>query len=197
MSLVLASASPTRRRMLERAGVGFSVDVEAVDEGAARLALMADGASAAQAATELARLKARPVSRRQPGALVVGADQILEHRGLWLEKPHDRMAARVQLAGLRGDTHRLVSAVVVFRDGAELWHHADAATLEMHGFSDAFLDRYLDAAGDAVLASVGAYQLEALGAQLFDAIAGDHFTILGLPLLPLLAFLRAEGEMPS
>lgn len=195
-ALILASGSPTRRRMLEAAGLAFTAETAAVDEASARLALAAGGADAAGAAVELARLKAAAVSARHPEALVIGADQILEHRGLWLEKPASRNAARAQLAGLRGDSHRLVSAAVVVRAGREEWRHVEAADLTMWDFDDDFLDRYLARAGDAVLGSVGAYQLEGLGAQLFETVRGDFFTVLGLPLLPLLGFLRRSGEAP-
>lgn len=191
--LVLASGSATRRRLLEAAGLRPEVDTAPVDETRALLGLRGDGADAATAACTLARLKAAPVAARHPDALVIGADQILEHRGLWLEKPLDRAAARAQLAGLRGEEHHLVSGVVVMRGAAELWRHADTAALRMRAFDDATLDRYLDAAGPGVLSSVGAYHLEGLGVQLFEAVRGDFFTVLGLPLLPLLAFLRGQG----
>lgn len=196
MSIILASGSLARRRMLASAGVTFEISVADIDEAAARVALAANGSSAEAAAKELARLKAATVSEENPGALVIGADQILEHREMWLEKPGDRSAAAAQLVGLRGDVHRLVSAAVVLHNGRELWHCADSAELRMRDFSDAFLASYLDSAGQDILGSVGAYQLEGLGAQLFSAVRGDFFTILGLPLLPLLDFLREKGELP-
>jgi septum formation protein len=128
---------------------------------------------------------------------VIGADQVLDCDGVLFDKPADPGAARTQLLALRGRTHRLVSAVVLVRDGQRLWHHVGRADLKMRDFSTRFLDRYLESAGQAALSSVGAYQLEGIGAQLFAAIEGDYFTILGLPLLPLLDNLREHGVLPS
>lgn len=193
--IVLASGSATRRAMLEAAGVDFAVHTAAVDEESVKLALRAETDDPARAAETLAELKAARVSARHPGTLVFGADQMLDCGGQWFDKPADRDGARAQLLALRGKPHRLTSAVVAVKDGVRVWHHVDTARLEMRNFSDAFLDDYLERAGDAVLASVGAYQLEGLGAQLFARTEGDHFTILGLPLLPLLDFLRENGEL--
>ena len=191
--IVLASGSATRRQLLERAGLDFVVDTAPVDEAAVKRAFT-DPTLAAEA---LAELKAVRVSPRHPGALVIGADQMLDCDGAWFDKPEDAAAARRQLVRLRGHRHRLTSAVAVVKDGRCLWRHAEAAELAMRPFSDAFLDRYLAAAGPAVLGAVGAYHLEGLGAQLFSAVTGDYFTILGLPLLPLLGFLRDHGELGS
>lgn len=193
--IVLASGSATRRAMLENAGVPFVVDTAPVDEMAVKQAMRAETDNPARVAEVLAELKAARVSARHPGAIVIGADQMLECERQWFDKPADRDAARTQLLALRDKSHRLVSSVVAVRDGERLWHHTDAARLDMRRFSDAFLDDYLDRAGAAVLSSVGAYQLEGLGAQLFRAVEGDHFTILGLPLLPLLDFLRENGVL--
>lgn len=196
--LVLASASPTRAALLEAAGLVLTRVPPSVDESAALAALRAEGASAEDAATTLAELKARSAGGRAPaGSLVLGADQILELDGAWLEKPADSAAAGAQLASLRGRTHRLVSAVVAVKDGARLWHAVDEAELTVRPFSDAFLDAYLDRCGASVLGSVGAYRIEGEGAQLMARIRGNHFTILGLPLLPLLAFLREQGVLLS
>lgn len=192
-TVVLASGSRTRAEMLERAGVRVTLAPAAVDEEEIKLAARAEGAPVEDVAEALAELKAQRVTRKHPGALVIGADQMLECDGRWFDKPADRDAARVQLQDLRGKTHRLVSCAVVIRDGERLWHHVDRARLTMRPFSDAFLDSYLNAAGDDVLGSVGAYHLEGLGAQLFHRVDGDFFTILGLPLLPLLGFLRVHG----
>lgn len=193
--IVLASGSATRRTMLEQAGVTFVVDTAPVDERAVKDAMRAETDNPARVAEMLAELKATRVAARHPGTIVIGADQMLECERAWFDKPADRAAARAQLQALRDKTHRLVSAVVAVRDGQRLWHHTEQARLTMRRFSDAFLDQYLDKAGDAVLSSVGAYQLEGLGAQLFMAVDGDHFTILGLPLLALLDFLRENGEL--
>ena len=191
--LVLASGSRTRAAMLEQAGVSAILDKPLVDEDEVKAAGRAEGVPADAVAEALAELKAQRITRRHPGALVVGADQMLECEGRWFDKPADRAAARAQLLDLRGKTHRLVSCAVVVRDGERLWHKIDSARLTMRNFSESFLDDYLDRVGDDVLHSVGAYQLEGLGAQLFQRVEGDFFTILGLPLLPLLGFLRVHG----
>lgn len=196
-AVILASGSATRRAMLAAAGVDVTASPAAVDEGEVKAAMRAEGASPGDVAEALAEVKARRASLRYPGALVIGADQMLDCEGVWYDKPEGRAAARGQLLALRGRTHVLTSAAVVLRDGERLWHATDRARLTMRLFTPAFVDSYLDAAGDAVLGSVGAYQLEGRGVQLFSWVEGDHFTILGLPLLPLLGFLRDQGVLPS
>ncbi|SOD98954.1 Maf family protein [Caenispirillum bisanense] len=191
--LILASGSRTRQTLLSQAGVPFAVDVPRVDEDAVKAAMRAEGAPPGDVAEALAELKATRVSPKHVGALVVGCDQMLACEGTWYDKPTDRAAARDQLLALRGRTHELISCAVVVRDGERLWHHVDRARLTMRPFTEAFLDEYLDRAGDAVSQSVGAYQLEGLGAQLFARVQGDYFTILGMPLLPLLDFVRNHG----
>jgi septum formation protein len=161
-----------------------------------KLSLKQQNADPETAAIALAELKALQVSRGRPGRLVLGADQMLDCDGAWFDKPESRAAARDQLLALRGKTHRLTSAAVLARDGRRIWHHAAAARLTMRAFTEAFLDRYLDEARDAVLSAVGAYQLEGLGAQMFKQIDGDFFTILGLPLLPVLDILREQNQLP-
>jgi septum formation protein len=195
--LILASASPTRRRLLEQAGLEFSAETAPIDEEEAKLALESEGASAAALAETLAELKATAVSRRHPGGFVIGADQVLDCEGRRYDKPRDEAAARAQLMALRGRSHQLISALVVVRNGERLWHHVDRARLTMRPFSPAFLDDYLALCLPGILTSVGAYQLEGRGAQLFSRIEGDYFTILGLPLLPLLDFLRPHGLVPA
>ncbi|MGH6891781.1 MAG: Maf family protein [Dongiaceae bacterium] len=194
--LVLASGSATRARMLRGAGVAIEIAVPAIDEPELMASLNASGATTARVAEVLAEMKANRIAQRFPGRLVLGCDQMLECEGLWLDKPADRNHAREQLKMLRGRTHSLVTSAVLVRDEERLWHHTDRAELRMRAFSDAFLEDYLAQAGDDILNSVGAYQLEGLGAQLFERVSGDFFTILGLPLLPVLAILREHGIVP-
>lgn len=195
--VVLASGSATRSAMLERAGVAVRRHPAAVDEEEVKLSCRAAGLTADEVAEALAELKAQRVSPRHPGAIVIGADQMLECEGAWFDKPADLAAARRQLEALSGRRHRLVSCVVAVRDGQRLWHHSEAALLTMRPLSPAFLDAYLAAVGDAALGSVGAYQVEGLGAQLFARVQGDFFTVLGMPLFPLLDFLRIQGVLPA
>jgi len=195
--VVLASGSRFRAAMLRDAGVPFSVDVPGIDEGAVRDSLKAENATTEDVATMLAELKAVAISRRHPDALVIGSDQMLDCNGVWFEKPVDRDHAQATLTALSGKTHRLVTAVVVARGGTRIWHAMDSVTMRMRPLSPAFIDRYLDAMGDEVSSSVGAYQLEGLGAQLFTGVEGDYFTVLGLPLLPLLDYLRTHGVLAA
>jgi len=193
--VILASGSKTRLTLLEQAGLIVDADPAAVDEQEMKAAFQAERAPAEACAEALAELKAIRVSQRHPGALVIGADQMLDLDGVWFDKPADLDHARAHLQTLRGRTHRLVTAAVVAQNGSRLWHTIETARLTMRPFSDAFLNEYLRRQGPAVLSSVGAYQLEGLGAQLFARIDGDFFTILGLPLLPLLGFLRDHGAL--
>lgn len=195
MSVVLASGSATRLKMLRDAGVPAIADPAHVDEAAIKDSLAQEGADASRVAEALAELKAVRTARRRPGMLVIGADQVLECEGRLYDKPADMDGARAQLQALRGKRHQLVTAAVAVRDGTRIWHHIERARLLMRPFSDEFLDWYLAEAGPAVLSSVGAYQLEGLGAQLFAKVEGDHFTILGLPMLQLLDFLRVQGAV--
>ncbi|SEH27661.1 Maf family protein [Magnetospirillum fulvum] len=194
--IVLASASSARRALLAAAGVTVTVEPSRLDESPVKQSLRERRTHPAAIAEHLAVEKALDVSARMAGALVIGADQTLDLDGADFDKPRDRAEARSQLLALRGRTHCLYSAVAVVRDGQTRWQHVAEARLTMRDFSDAFLDDYLDRVGSAALSSVGGYQLEGLGAQLFTAIDGDFFTILGLPLLPLLEFLRIDGALP-
>jgi septum formation protein len=189
--LVLASRSVARRALLEAAGVPIELCPADLDERALEAA--AEAADPIAIAAMLAREKASLVAKSHSGRLVLGADQTLALGSKRFSKPSDRPAARAQLQALRGRSHELHAALAFVHDGAVVFEHVETARLTMRQFSDDFLDRYLDAIGGAVLASVGCYQLEGLGVQLFERIEGDYFTILGMPLLPALDFLRRRG----
>jgi septum formation protein len=189
--LVLASQSAGRRAILESAAIPIEVVPADIDERAVEAKSSAAAPDAV--ALTLAKEKALAIAKLLPGRLVLGADQTLALGVQRFSKPVDRAAARDQLIALRGKTHALHSALALARDGAVVFALCETARLAMRDFSDGFLESYLDAAGAAVTASVGAYQVERTGIQLFERIDGDHFTILGLPLLPLLDFLRREG----
>jgi len=192
-SLVLASGSATRRAVLERAGLSIVTDAPNVDEGALKQDCRDRNLSAGETALTLAIAKAAQVAPRHTSSIVLGADQMLECDGEWFDKPVDREAAARQIGRLSGRTHTLYSAVVAIRDGIMIWRTVESAELDVRVLSPAFIDAYLDRVGDAVLSSVGGYQIEGLGVQLFRAIRGEHSTILGMPLLPLMGFLRDEG----
>ena len=195
-SLILASQSTARRRMLEAAGVIFTAQAAAVDESEIKAALRAEGVTAENASVALAEIKAGRVAARHGGdVLVLGADQMLEAEEVWFDKPATLREARAQLSGLRGKKHRLWSAAVLFRSGSRIWHHVDHADLWMRPFSDDFLETYLAQGGPGILDAVGGYHLEGPGAQLFSRMTGDFFTILGLPLLPVLQALRDQGAL--
>lgn len=191
--LILASGSATRGALLRGAGVAFSTVAPGVDEDAVKARSLAAGRTPGETAMLLAETKSLAVSAAHRGALVIGADQVLEIDGAMLSKAPDMAAAMAQLAALCGKTHRLLSAICVARGGAVLWRQLGEARMTMRSLPPAEIDRYLQAAGDAILSSVGAYHYEGLGAHLFSAVDGDHSTILGLPLLPLLGFLRTQG----
>ena len=195
MTLVLASGSETRAKMLREAGVAFEIVPSTVDEDVLKAEYRAAGRSAAALADALAEAKARDVAARMPGRLVLGADQVLSFEGETFDKPRDLDEARAQIRRLRGASHTLISAAVFMRDGVVLSKCEGSAVLTMRAFSDDFLERYLAEVGKAVLWSVGGYQIEGRGAQLFEQVAGDYFSILGLPLLAVLAVLRDEGVM--
>jgi septum formation protein len=193
--LVLASRSLARRTMLEQAGVTFSVKVADVDEDA--LKAQRTGADAAVLAVELACVKALAVSRKDPDAWVLGADQTLAFDGELVSKSASLAEARERLLSMRGRAHELHSGAALARNGQVVWSGADVASMRVRSFSEDFLDSYLAAEGEALLACVGGYRLEGLGAQLFDSIDGDYFTVLGMPLWPVLAELRRAGVLAT
>jgi septum formation protein len=192
-SLILASASAVRARLLREANVIFDVVPARVDEHALKQSLLANGAEPRVIADALAELKALRVSASNPDRLVLGADQVLVLDKELVSKCEDLKEARALLRRLRGRTHTLVSALVLARTGAAIWRHMGQATLSMREFSDDFLEDYLASEGEALLSGVGCYKLEGSGIQLFARIDGDYFTILGLPLLPLLSALREQA----
>jgi septum formation protein len=193
--LVLASASPFRRRMLEAAGLAFVVVAPDVDEAAVKDALLRSGSTSREIAQGLAVAKAEVVSAGLPDALVIGADQVLACGAEMFNKPASVAEAREQLVRLRGKTHELHTAVALAAGGKAVWARLETATLAMRPFSDAFLADYLARLGERVRRTVGAYEIEGPGIQLMDRIEGDMFTVIGLPLLALLFELRARGAI--
>lgn len=200
MSVILASQSAVRAHLLKAAGVNFEIVAANLDESIIRDEIRRTSAGgedlAMTAARALAREKAKIVSERHPKAVVLGVDQTLSCGGKLYEKPADIDAARASLLALRGKTHQLYVAISAMRGGQSLWQHSETVRLVMRDFSDEFLEDYLKLEGPPPLLSyVGAYALEGRGSQLFKKVEGDYFSVLGIPLLPLLAFLRAEGEL--
>ena len=191
--LILASGSATRKKMLINAGVLIDVKPARVDELAIKSALMAEGAQPRDVADALAEAKARRVSMRNLSDLVLGADQVLDFQGQVFDKPKTLDDARKQLISLRNKTHDLYSAAVLYENGQPVWRHIGRATLTMRDFSDTFLDNYIAENGDDLITTVGGYKIEQSGAQLFSTLNGDYFSVLGLPILELLAFLRLKG----
>ena len=184
--------------MLEAAGVAFEVDKPNVDEGAAKASLAASHTNARDTADALAQLKALKVSARDPAALVLGSDSVVElGDGRLLDKPSDRDDAAAHLRLLSGGRHRLHSAAVIAEAGRPVWREVDTAVLHVRPLSDAFIAAYLDAQWRAIAACVGCFRIEGPGAQLFASIEGSHFTVLGLPLLPVLGYLRERGVVAS
>ncbi len=193
--LVLASKSAPRRALLEAAGIPLAIDPADIDERAAEAASPKEAATPDGAALLLARAKAFETAKRNAGKVVLGADQTLALGSERFSKPKSIEAARLQLRKFSGKTHALHSGIALVRDDKVLFETVSSAHLTMHDFSDAFLDAYLAEAGERVMQSVGAYQLEGVGVNLFEKIEGDHFTILGMPLMPLLAYFRKSGMM--
>lgn len=193
MTLVLASGSSIRATLLKNAGLDVAIDPADIDERAVEAPLIETGFPPDDLAAVLAEAKAADVSSRRPGDIVIGADQTLALGNERFNKPKGMEGARRHLLILSGQTHSLHSSAVLVRDGETLWRHVSTARLTMRELTPAEIGTYLAEAGDAVLSSVGAYQLESVGVRLFEKIEGDYFTILGLPLLPLLGELRKQG----
>lgn len=195
--LVLATSSTIRQQILSDAGVSFEAIAARIDESSIKDALLADAQPPRNIADALAELKAQKVAMRHPNSLILAMDQVLVADGELFDKPNQRAEAKTQLQSLSGTSHHLISAAVAYENNAPVWRSVKTAKLTMRPLSDAFLDQYLEQEGDTILNCVGAYRLEGLGAQLFTSIEGDYFTILGLPLLEILAFLRTRGHLVS
>jgi len=196
-SIILASGSDIRQALLTQAHVPFEVVVPRIDEESIKMALLEEGASPRDISDALAEHKALKISKKYPDSMVIGCDQILEHRGTILSKPESVEMARNQLAMLRGNRHRLHSAAVICHQASPIWRHVGQAQLEMRTFSDAYLDAYIGRNWDSIRHAVGAYKLEEEGVRLFSRIDGDYFSILGLPLLNILAYLGTSGELET
>lgn len=193
MAIILASTSPTRQAMLRAAGLDFTSVAPRVDEVSIRDALIAEGANPRDIADTLAEMKARKVAEKHPPAIVLGCDQVLALDRRVFGKPETPEEACDQLRALRGQSHKLLSAIVVYEGAQPVWRHVGEAQLTMHALSDTYLQDYVTRNWESIRHSVGAYKIEEEGIRLFSAISGDHFTILGLPLLPLLAWARTKG----
>lgn len=195
--LLLASASETRLALLRNAGIAVTAHPARIDEETIRRSFEAEGAHPQDIADTLAEMKARKIAEKHPEALVLGCDQVLEFRHRAWGKPETPEEARDQLTALRGQRHRLLSALVVYDKGAPVWRHVGRADLTMRDFSDTWLAGYISRNWDSIRHSAGAYRLEEEGVRLFSSVEGDYFTILGLPLLPLLAWLELRGVIEA
>ncbi|WP_417245349.1 Maf family protein [Celeribacter sp.] len=195
--LILASGSEIRQTLLRNAGVSFDVSIGRIDEETVKDALLGEGASPRDIADALAEGKARKVSLKNLDAMVIGCDQTLSFKGRLLSKPKTVDEARAQLKEMRGERHKLLSAAVIYENGEPKWRHVGEVRLEMNRFSDAYLEDYLERNWEQIRHCVGSYMLEFEGVRLFSRIDGDYFTVLGLPLLPLLAYLSERGVIAS
>ncbi|WP_372989075.1 Maf family protein [Sulfitobacter sp.] len=195
--LILASGSSIRTQLLRQANVAHEISVARIDEEMIKAALMADSAPPRDIADTLAEMKARKISDKNPGALVLGCDQVLDHRGSLLSKPKTPEDAIAQLTALRGDRHSLLSAAVIVEDGKPIWRHIGQVRLRMRDASDAYIADYVARNWDSIQHAVGAYKLEEEGVRLFSSIEGDYFNVLGLPLLELLNYLTLRGDLTA
>jgi len=195
--IILASASTTRKEMLIRAGLNFEVIPAKVDEDAIKAALLAEGAKPRDIADSLADAKARKIAAKHPSAMVLGSDQILDFNGDILSKPETPKAALEQLKSMRSHQHHLLSGAVIYENAKPVWRHVGKVRLYMRDASDVWLTEYVDRNWDSIRHSVGAYKLEEEGVRLFTRIEGDHFNVLGLPLLEVLSYLTLRGILPS
>jgi len=191
--ILLASGSEIRAHLLRQAEVAFRVEVARVDEGAIKAALLAEGAAPRDIADTLAEAKARKVSGKHPGEMVLGCDQVLDFEGTLLSKPDTKDQALDQLKAMRGKRHMLLSAAVIYRDGEPLWRHVGQVRLVMRMASDAYLESYVDRNWESIRHAVGAYKLEEEGVRLFTTIDGSYFNVLGLPMLELINYLGLQG----
>ena len=196
MKLILASGSPFRKQLMEAAGLAFTAEPARIDEREIEAPLVAGGASPEEVAAALAKAKADDVAARNRQAFVIGSDQVMSMDGRLFHKCTSVEMAREQLWSMRGKTHRLSSAISIVHNGEEVWSYVSVADLTFRDFTEAFLDSYIANAGPKVLLTVGAYSYEGLGQQLFEKVEGDFFTIIGLPMLPLLAALRDLAIIP-
>lgn len=196
MNIILASGSPIRKQILEDSGVTFEVIVKPIDEASIKNSMVHEGASNLSIVSALAELKSIKVSSETPG-LVIGADQIMVFEGAIYDKPKTIEEARERLMAVRNKTHHLMGSVVVSERGVSVWRYNSKVELRVRGFTDKFIDNYIDQEGDSLLQTVGAYRFEKRGSQLFSSVKGDFFSVLGLPLLPLLDYLRTRNAILS
>lgn len=197
MNLILASTSHIRQQLLAASGVPFTAEPARIDEDAIRRSLLADGARPRDIADTLAEMKARKIAERQPQSLVLGCDQILDFEGHVLKKPETPEEACAQLRRLRGHTHTLYSAAVIYQDATPVWRYIGEARLVMRALSEGYLTDYVARNWESIRHSVGGYKLEEEGSRLFSSVEGDYFTVLGLPLLPILGYLGDRGMIPT